>query len=31
MNEVMQRVLVFAAEISVNLLLLLKLGLWEDY
>lgn len=31
MNEVMQRVLVFEAEISVNLLLLLKLGLWEDY
>lgn len=31
MNEVMQRLLGFGAEISVNLLLLLKLGLWEDY
>lgn len=31
MNEVMQRVLVFVAEMSVNLLLLLKLELWEDY
>lgn len=31
MNEVMQRVLVFVGEISVNLQLLLKLGLWEDY
>lgn len=31
MNEVMQRGLVFVGEISVNLQLLLKLGLWEDY